>query len=76
MRRQKIYPKLKTNKQPNKHTKKPPEKELNQMKASNLPDTEFKTQVIKMLKELSVNLNKEIVIIKRDRETLKRTNQK
>ena len=34
---------------------KSPEKELNEMQASKLPDTEFKTTVIKMLKELSKN---------------------
>ena len=32
---------------------KTPEKELNEMKASNLSDTEFKTLVIRMLKELT-----------------------
>ena len=31
---------------------KAPEKELNEMKASNLSDTEFKTLVIRMLKKL------------------------
>ena len=45
---------------------KTPEKELNQMKASKLPDAEFKTLVIRMLNELrervdelSENLSKE-----------------
>ena len=28
-----------------------PEKELNEMEASNLPDIEFKTMIIRMLKE-------------------------
>ena len=36
---------------------KTPEKELNEMKASNLSDTEFKTLVIGMFKELSEDLN-------------------
>lgn len=39
--------------------------QLNKMEASNLPDTEFKAQVIRMLKELSENLNKEIASIKK-----------
>ena len=34
-----------------------PEKELNKMGISNLSDTEFKTLVIRMLKELSEDLN-------------------
>ena len=36
---------------------KTPEKELNKMEASNLLDAEFKTLVIRMLKELSENLS-------------------
>ena len=36
---------------------KPPEKELNKMEISNLPDAEFKTVVIRMLEELSEDLN-------------------
>ena len=36
---------------------KTPEKELNEMEISNLPDTEFKTLVIRKLKELSEDLN-------------------
>ena len=36
---------------------KTPEKELSKMETSNLLDAEFKTLVIKMLKELSENLN-------------------
>ena len=36
-----------------KKQEKSPEKELNEMKASKLPDTEFKAMVIRMLKELS-----------------------
>ena len=34
-----------------------PEKELNKIEISNLSDAEFKTLVIMMLKELSVDLN-------------------
>ena len=34
-----------------------PEKELNKMETSNLSDTEFKTLVIRMLKELSEDLS-------------------
>ena len=40
-----------------KEQNKSPEKELNKMEASNVPDAEFKTLVIRMLKELSENLN-------------------
>ena len=36
---------------------KTPEKELNEMEISNLSDTEFKTLVIRMLKEHSEDLN-------------------
>ena len=36
---------------------KSPEKELNEMETSNLSDAEFKTLVIRMLKELSEDLN-------------------
>ena len=36
---------------------KTPEKELNRMKISNLSDAEFKTLVIRMLKELREDLN-------------------
>ena len=36
---------------------KTPEKELNEMKPSNLSDVEFKTLVLRMLKELSEDLN-------------------
>ena len=35
-----------------------PEKELNSMEINNLPDVEFKTLVISMLKELSEDLNR------------------
>ena len=36
---------------------KTPEKELNEMEISNLPDTEFKTLVTRKLKELSEDLS-------------------
>ena len=36
---------------------KTPEKELNKMEISNLSDAEFKTLLIRMLKELSKDLN-------------------
>ena len=36
---------------------KTPEKELNKMKISNVSDAEFKTLVIRMLKELSEDLS-------------------
>ena len=36
---------------------KTPEKELNKMETSNLLDAEFKTLVMRMLKELSEDLN-------------------
>ena len=40
-----------------KEQNKTPEKELNKVEISNLSDTEFKTLVIRMLKELSEDLN-------------------
>ena len=40
-----------------KEQNKTPEKELNKMEISNLSNTEFKTLVIRMLKELSKDLN-------------------
>ena len=40
-----------------KEQNKTPEKELNKMEISNLPDAEFKTLVIRMLKEHSKDLN-------------------
>ena len=36
---------------------KTPEKELNEMEISNLSDAEFKTRVVRMLKELSEDLH-------------------
>ena len=50
-----------------KEQKKFPEKELNKMEASKLPDTEFKTTVIRMFKELSENFQK----MKKDMEAIK-----
>ena len=47
------------------------ETELNNMEASNLPETEFKTLVIKILKKLSENFNRERVSIKKAIETRK-----
>ena len=49
-----------------KEQEKSPEKELNKMEANNLPDTEFKTMVIRMLKKLSEDFNS----IKMDIETI------
>ena len=40
-----------------KEQSKTPEKELNQMEIRNLSDADFKTLVIRMLKELSEDLN-------------------
>ncbi|KAF6323390.1 hypothetical protein mRhiFer1_008368 [Rhinolophus ferrumequinum] len=51
--------------------KKPPKMELNETEATNLPETEFKTLIIKMLKEFSENFNKEITSIKKDIEAMK-----
>ena len=42
---------------PNEKQTKTPEKELNEMEISNLSDAEFKTLVIRILKELSEDLN-------------------
>ena len=39
------------------------EKELNETEASKLPDIEFNKTVIRMLRELSENFNKEIASI-------------
>ena len=47
---------------------KTPEKELNKMEISNLREAEFKTLLIRMLKELSENFNS----IKKDMETIKK----
>lgn len=40
-----------------KEQEKSPEKEASKMEASNLPNTEFKTMVLKMLKELRRKMN-------------------
>ena len=54
-----------------------------EMEASKILDTEFKTMVMRMLKDLrgrmdslNENLNKEIVNIKKDIETIKKKCQK
>ena len=56
---------------------KTPEKELNEMEASNLPDAEFKTLVIRMLnelkgrlEELGENFNKEVENIKENQSEM------
>ena len=49
---------------------KTPEKELNKMKISNLSDAEFRTIVIRMLKELGVDLNSIKQIHSETKETL------
>ena len=46
------------------------------MEASNLPDTKFKTMIIKMLKELSENFSKEITSIKKGGDHKKETEMK
>ena len=50
MRRQRNMPQMK-------EQIRTPEKELNKMEVSNLSDAEFKTLIIRMLKELSEDLN-------------------
>ena len=57
MRRQRIMSQMK-------EQIKTPEKELNKMEISNLSDAEFKTLVVRMLKELS----KDISSIKKSRQ--------
>ena len=55
------------------------EKELNEMEASKLPNTEFKIMVTRMLKELSENLNsmkKYIETIKKNQSEVKDTQLK
>ena len=51
-----------------KEQNKTPEKELNKMETSNLLNSEFKTLVIRMLDELSENVNS----IKKDMETMEK----
>ena len=55
-----------------------PEKDLNEMEASNITDEEFKTMVIRMLKDFQVimddfseNLKNEIVSLKNNMKTIK-----
>ena len=48
---------------------KTPEKELNKMKTSNLPDAEFKTLSIRMINDLRKNLNSEIGNLKMEVRT-------
>ena len=50
-----------------KEQEKTPERKLNEMEASRLPDTEFKTMVIRILRELSETFNS----IKKDIQTIK-----
>ena len=50
-----------------------PEKELNKMEASNVPDAEFKTLVIRMLNALSENFYKKIGNIKTEIENIKKS---
>ena len=49
---------------------KTPEKELNKMEISNLSDADFKTLVIRMLKELSEDLNSIKMIQSQMKDTL------
>ena len=51
------------------------EKELNRIETSNVPDTEFKTLVIRVLNNLSENFNKKTGNKSRDRKQ-RRTSQK
>lgn len=66
-----------------KQQEKSPEKELNEMESTKIPDVEFKTMVIRMFKDLTrrmgdlrENLNKQIINIKKNIETIKRTHHK
>ena len=63
MRRQRNMAQMK---EQNKH----PEKELNKMEISNLLDVDFKTLVIRMLKELSEDLNRIKKIQSETKDTL------
>ena len=49
---------------------KTPEKEINKREISNLSDAEFNTLVIRMLKELSEDLNSVIMIYSESKDTL------
>ena len=55
---------------------KTPEKELNKMEISNLSDAEFKTLVIRMLKELSECLNSIKKIQSKTKNTLREKKKK
>ena len=59
---------------PNERIGQNPEKELNKIDVSNLPDTEFKTMVIRMHNELSRRIDE--VSENLHKETQERTNQK
>ena len=53
-----------------------PEKELNEIEASNFSDTEFKVMVIRMLKELSgnyISMKKDIETMNKNQEEMKNT---
>ena len=72
MRKQRNMPQMK-------QQEKTTENKLNEIEASNLPETEFKVMIIKMLNEHmgrmdehNENLNREIVSIKKDIETIKK----
>ena len=65
-----------------KEQNKTPEKELNKMETSDVPEAEFKTLLMRKLnelrgkiKELSENFNKETGNIEMDIENMKRTSQ-
>ena len=58
-----------------KQQEKIPENKLNEMEASNLPETEFKIMVIRMLNELMGRMdehNENLNSIKKDIETIKK----
>ena len=55
---------------------KTPEKELNIMEKSNLSDAEFKTLIIRMLKELSEDLNSIKNIQSQTKDTLQGNNNR
>ena len=72
MGRQQYMPKIIIKQKQNKS----PEKELNEMEASNLPDTEFKKMVIRMLKEIGENFKEFIEnysSTKKDIETINKS---
>ena len=54
---------------------KTPEKELNEMQVSNLPQAEYQTLVIRVLKELSEDLNS-IKKIQKNKNNLQENNSK